>query len=106
MARRGKPSSADVTDWHRLFGIVLTELFEGSDWEVVREQDLSVKQHLAVLDVESAILTGEIDKVLTFDPRGTRFVVINTATDETMPVAVVVRFFDQDRLLIITVYEI
>ncbi len=46
MARRGKPSSADVTDWHRLFGIVLTELFEGSDWEVVREQDLSIKQQL------------------------------------------------------------
>ena len=46
MARSDKPSSADVTDWHRLFGIVLTELFAGSDWEVIRELDLSIKQQL------------------------------------------------------------
>ena len=32
--------------------------------------------HLNVLDVESAILTGEIDEVLTKDPRGTRYVVV------------------------------
>ena len=64
------------------------------------------EDHLDVLDVESAILTGEIDKVLTVDPRGTRFVVIGNATDEATPVAVVVRFVEHDRLLIITVYEI
>ncbi|MFM9962484.1 MAG: hypothetical protein ACKV2Q_14830 [Planctomycetaceae bacterium] len=44
MARSDKPLTADVTDWHRLFGIVLTKLFEGSAWEVVRELDLSIKQ--------------------------------------------------------------
>lgn len=44
MARRRKPSADDITDWHRLFGIVLTSLFEGSDWEVLRELDLSIKQ--------------------------------------------------------------
>lgn len=42
--RRSKRSATDVTDWHRLFGIVLTEFFAGSDWEVVRELDLSLKQ--------------------------------------------------------------
>ena len=41
-----KSETADVTDWHRLFGIVLTELFAGSDWEVIRELDLSVQQQL------------------------------------------------------------
>ena len=46
MARRSKRSSDDVTDWHRLFGIVLTELFDASDWEVIRELDLSIKQQL------------------------------------------------------------
>jgi hypothetical protein len=46
MAGRGRSSSSDVTDWHRLFGIVLTEFFAGSDWEVVRELDLSIKQQL------------------------------------------------------------
>ena len=64
------------------------------------------EDHLDVLDVESAILTGEIDKVLTVDRRGTRYVVIGNATDQETPVAVVVRFVEHDRLLIITVYMI
>ncbi len=58
------------------------------------------------LDVESAILTGEIDEVLTRDPRGTRYVVIGYATDQETPVGVVVRFVEHDQLLILTVYEI
>ena len=62
--------------------------------------------HLDVLDVESAILTGEIDQVLTVDPRGTRYVVIGNATDQEALVAVVVRFVAADQLLVITVYEI
>ena len=45
MARRAKPSST-LTDWHRLFGIVLSDYFADSDWEVVRELDLSIKQQL------------------------------------------------------------
>lgn len=61
---------------------------------------------LDVLDVESAVLTGAIDKVLTKDPRGTRYVVIGTATDQITEVAVVARFVEHDHLLIITVYEI
>ena len=54
----------------------------------------------------SAILTGQIDQVLTMDPRGTRYVVIGNATDQATPVGVVVRFVEHDQLLIITVYEI
>ena len=55
---------------------------------------------------ESAILTGQIDEVLTLDPRGTRYVVIGNATDQQTPVGVVARFVERDQLLIITVYEI
>lgn len=62
--------------------------------------------NLDVLDVESAVLTGRIDKVLTMDPRGTRYVVIGKATDQATPVGVVARFVEHDQLLIITVYEI
>jgi hypothetical protein len=61
---------------------------------------------LDVLDVESALLTGELEEVLTRDPRGTRYVVVGTACDQTTPVAVVVRFVEHDQLLVITVYEI
>jgi len=61
---------------------------------------------LDVLHVESAILTGEIDQVLTMDPRGTRYVVIGHATDRETRVGVVVRFVQYDEVLIVTVYEI
>jgi hypothetical protein len=64
------------------------------------------EDNLDVLDVESAILTGEIDQVLTMDPRGTRYVVIGNATDQEAPVREVVRFVEHDQLLIITAYEI
>jgi hypothetical protein len=62
--------------------------------------------HLDVLDIESAILTGEIEQVLTADPRGTRYVIVGHATDESTTVGVVVRFVEHDQLLVITVYEI
>ena len=64
------------------------------------------EDNLDVLDVESAILSGEIDQTLTKDPRGTRYVVVGNATDQQTPVGVVVRFVEHDQLLIITVYEI
>lgn len=64
------------------------------------------KDNLDVLDVESAILTGAIEQVLTMDPRGTRFVVAGKATDQETSVGVVVRFIDHDQILVITAYEI
>ena len=64
------------------------------------------EDNLDVLDVESAILTGKIDQALTKDPRGTRYVVIGSATDQITPVGVVARFVEHDQLLIVTVYEI
>ena len=68
--------------------------------------DEIAEDNLDVLDVESAILTGNIDKILTMDPRGTRYVVVGQATDETTPVGVVVRFVQHDQLLVLTAYEI
>ena len=62
--------------------------------------------HLDVLDIESAVLTGRIDKTLTKDPRGTRYVIVGAATDELTTVGVVVRFVKHDQLLVLTVYEI
>lgn len=64
------------------------------------------KDKLDVLDIEAAVLAGELDQVLTKDPRGTRYVVVGTATDQQTSVGVVSRFVEHDQLLIITVYEI
>lgn len=61
---------------------------------------------LHVLDVESAILTGSIEDVLTDDPRGTRYVVVGTGCDELTLIGVVVRLVECDQLLVITVYAI
>jgi hypothetical protein len=69
-------------------------------YEEMDEDDLDV------LDVESAVLTGDIEQMLTRDPRGTRYVVIGNATDEETQVGVVVRFVERDQVLVITVYEV
>jgi len=61
--------------------------------------------NLDVLDVESAVLTGEVEQMLTRDPRGTRYFVLGTATDRETPVGVVLRFVESDQVLIVTVYE-
>lgn len=68
--------------------------------------DEMAEDNLDVLDIESAILTGEINQTLTKDPRGTRYVIIGTATDQATAVGVVVRFVERDQLLVLTVYEI
>lgn len=62
--------------------------------------------HLDVLDVESAILTGCIKQELPKDARGARFIVVGSATDLHTTIGVVVRFVENNRLLVITVYEI
>jgi len=62
--------------------------------------------NLDALDAEAALLTGTIDKELTCDPRGTRYVIVGTACDLRTPVGCVVRFVEGDQLLVVTVYEI
>jgi len=59
---------------------------------------------LDAVDVESAILTGTIQRVFENDPRGRRFEVVGKACDLATDVGVVVRFVGH--LLIITIYEI
>ena len=61
---------------------------------------------LDALDVEAAVLTGAMQQVLTDDPRGVRYVIVGNACDLVTRVGVVVRFVENDQLLIITVYEI
>ncbi len=57
-----------------------------------------------LVDVESAILTGRIERAFENDPRGTRFEVVGTATDLATRVGVVVRL--TNGVLIITIYEL
>lgn len=61
---------------------------------------------LTILDVESAILNGQISRIEKEDPRGTKYVIEGVALDRQTPVGVVVRFSSSGRTLIITVYEV
>jgi len=61
---------------------------------------------LTILDVEEAVLRGQIIRVERDDPRGTKYIVVGTALDQQTPVGVVGRFASNGRYLIITVYEV
>jgi hypothetical protein len=61
---------------------------------------------LTILDVEEAVLTGQVIRVEKDDPRGTKYVVVGIALDQQTPIGVVGRFASNGRYLIITVYEV
>jgi len=61
---------------------------------------------LTILDVEEAILSGQVIRVEKDDPRGTKYIVVGTALDQQTPVGVVGRFASTGNYLIITVYEV
>jgi len=79
----------------------------------LRQYDMSAhameemaEDYLTILDVEVAILSGQVIRVEKDDPRGTKYVVVGTALDRQTPVGVVGRFASSGRYLIITVYEV
>jgi hypothetical protein len=61
---------------------------------------------LDILDVETAVLTGTLERIERDDLRGTKYVVIGVAVDKRTPVGVVGRFADDRRFLMITVYVV
>ncbi|HVQ40478.1 MAG TPA: DUF4258 domain-containing protein [Pyrinomonadaceae bacterium] len=61
---------------------------------------------LDILDVEQALMNGQLMRTEKDDPRGTKYVVEGVATDGETPVGVVGRFQGAERYLIITIYEV
>lgn len=79
----------------------------------LREYDMSAhameemaEDMLTILDVEEAVLRGQVIRVEKDDPRGTKYIVVGTALDQQTPVGIVGRFASNGRYLIITVYEV
>ena len=60
---------------------------------------------LILADIESVIASGQVNRVFTDDPRGTRYEVIGTATDDRT-IAVICRIKKTGKLLFITTWEI
>ena len=61
---------------------------------------------LDILDIEEAILNGQVVDRTKRDPRGTKYTVEGLALDGETPAGIVGRFHANDRFLIITVYEV
>ncbi len=61
---------------------------------------------LTILDVEGAVLGGQVIRVDKDDPRGTEYIILGTALDQKIPVGVVRRFASTGRYLINMVYEV
>lgn len=68
--------------------------------------DEMAEDDLGILDIESAILSGEIAKTEIDDPRGPRYTLVGVAEDRKTEVGVVGRFTETGIYLIITVYEV
>jgi hypothetical protein len=82
--------------------------------DCIRRRQYDMTQHaldemaedlLDILDVESAILTGELERIERYDPRGTKCVVRGLGEDRRTAVGVVGRLVARRRFLIITVYK-
>ena len=60
---------------------------------------------LLFADIESVIATGGIRRRFTRDPRGARFEIVGTTTDER-GAAIICRIKDTGKLLFITTYAL
>jgi hypothetical protein len=77
------------------------------DYDLTRHAvDEMADDHLSILDIECAVLDGEILKTETDDPRGPRYAIVGLAEDGKTEVGVVGRFTETGIYLIIAVYEV
>lgn len=90
----------------RLFERIRDNVLNG-EYDLTRHAvDEMAEDGLGILDVESALLSGEITKTETGDPRGPRYTIVGLAKDQKTKVGVVGRFTETGVYLIITVYEV
>jgi len=77
------------------------------DYDLTRHAvDEMAEDNLSLLDVECAVLDGEIVKTETDDPRGPRYTIVGLAENKRTEVGMVSRFTETGIYLIITVYEV
>lgn len=63
------------------------------------------EDHLIAVDIENAILNGQIKKKFSRDPRGMRYEIVGKSLDGRN-VGIVCRILPSGKLLIITVYAL
>jgi len=80
---------------------------------LLRDYDLTIhaieemaEDDLDILDIEQAVLSGQVVRRHKHDLRGTKYTIEGLAVDGERLVGVVGRFHATDRFLIITVYDV
>ena len=78
-----------------------------------RDYDLTIhaieemaEDDLDILDIEHAVLTGQVVRRHKHDPRGVKYTIQGLSLDGEKLVGIVGRFHGTDRFLIITVYDV
>jgi len=90
----------------RLLETIRDAIIRG-DYDLTRHAvDEMAEDNLSLLDVECAVLDGEIVKTETDDPRGPRYTIVGLAENKRTEVGMVSRFTETGIYLIITVYEV
>jgi len=86
----------------RIRALVRLGRYEITDhaWEEMADDDM------LLVDVETAILSGEIVREDKGDPRGTIYVLQGVGTDRQTEIGVVARYNERRNLLVITAYKI
>ena len=72
----------------------------------VHAMEEMAEDNLDIVDVEQAVLSGQLVRREKHVARGTKYVVEGLAADSETSVGVVGRFQGRERYLIITIYEI
>ncbi len=72
----------------------------------VHAMEEMAEDDLDILDVEQAVLNGQVVRTEKDDPRGAKYIIEGLAADGETPVGVVGRFQDRERYLVITIYEV
>lgn len=72
----------------------------------VHAMEEMAEDDLDIVDIEQAVLSGQLVRREKDDARGSKYVVEGLAADGETSVGVVGRFQGRERYLIITIYEI
>jgi hypothetical protein len=91
---------------HRVIDRIRQQILLRNYDMTVHAMEEMAEDDLDILDVEEAILNGQVVQRHKKDPRGTKYTVEGLALDGERLVGVVGRFHRADRFLIITVYEV
>ena len=91
---------------YRAFNVSKDQVIVGHLLEEMRNRELVLLiQDLLAEDLNGRFAGGRIKRRLTRDPRGTRYEVVGTATDERQ-IAIICRIKDTGKLLFITTYAL